>query len=156
MIIDFKDLLLQHYRDTEFDIPMVAEVIENGAAEINRVVETMLITNEAVRAAVDAGLDPMLFRILNRGEYKHGGLLFFTGSDEDYEYRLAGAISQTAYEGSYREGLMKLTEADPHPAVDVLRKREGMNHWQIFVDGKWVENGPPVGFLEQMNEEMAP
>ena len=156
MIIDFKDLLLQHYRDTEFDIPMVAEVIENGAAEINRVVETMLITNEAVRAAVDAGLDPMLFRILNRGEYKHGGLMFFTATDENYEYRLAGAISQTAYEGSYREGLMKLTEADPHPAVDVLRKREGMNHWQIFVDGKWVENGPPVGFLEQMNEEMAP
>ena len=156
MIIDFKDLLLQHYRDTEFDIPMVADVIENGASEINRVVETMLITNEAVRAAVGAGLDPMLFRILNRGEYKHGGLLFFTGSDEDYEYRLAGAISQTAYEGSYQEGGQRPVEADPHPAVDVMRKRPGADQWQIWVDGEWIPNGPPVGFLERLNEEMTP
>ena len=152
MIIDFKDLLLQHYRDMECDIPMVADVIEYGTTEISRVVETMLITNEAVRAAVDAGLDPMLFRILNRGEYKSGGMLFFTGSDEDYEYRLAGAISQTAYEGSYQEGWQRPVEADPHPAVDVMRKMPEAGQWQILVDGEWIDNRPPVGFLERLNE----
>ena len=61
-------------------------------------------------------------------------------------------ISHTQYEGSYREGLMKLTEADPHPAVDVLRKKPGAEQWEIWLDGEWIPNGPPVGYLEQLNE----
>ena len=137
MIIDFKDLLLQHYRDIEFDIPMVADVVDNGAAEINRVVETMLITSAAVRAAVDAGLDPMIFSILNRQKYKSGGVLFFTASDAEYEYLLAGS-----------KPMMEDT-----PVVDVMRKKPEADHWQIW-DDVWLDNGPPVGFLERMNEEV--
>ena len=95
MIIDIKDLLLRHYREMEFDIPMVADAIEYGASEISRTVEIMLITNEAVSAAVAAGLDPMVFSIINREDYKRGGMLFFTATDDDWEYRLAGAISTT-------------------------------------------------------------
>lgn len=152
MIIDFKDVLLRHYRDIEFDIPMVADVIDSGAAEINRIVETMLITNEAVRAAVDAGLDPMVFSIVNRSEYKHGGLLFYTAADEEWEYMLTGSMSQTDFEGSYAEGWIKPVEGETHPAVDVMRRKPGMENWQIWVDGDWIANGPPVGFLERMND----
>ena len=152
MIIDFKDLLLQHYRDTECDIPMVADVIDYGAAEISRVAEAMLITNEAVGAAVGAGLDPMAFKPTNLGTFHPGGLLFFTAADAEWEYKLSGLISHTQYEGSYREGLMRLMEADPHPAVDVLRKKPGADQWEIWHDGEWIPNGPPVGYLEQLNE----
>lgn len=130
MFIDIKDLLLQHYRDIEFDIPMVADVIDYGAADKGRVVEAMLITNEAVRSSVDAGLDPMMFKIVNRDSYRRGGILFFTGADDDWDYKLAGAISQTAYEGSYREGLIRLSEAVPHSSVDVMRKKPGTDQWQ--------------------------
>ena len=151
MIIDFKDLLLRYYRSIEFDIPMVTDVVDNGATEINRVVETMLITSAAVKATVEAGLDPMGFSIMNRQEYKHGGILFFTAADEDWEYQLAGSISNTEFEGSYQEGWIKPVEADPHPSVDVRRKTAGMENWQIWLDGEWVSNGPPVGFLEQMS-----
>ena len=56
MIIDFKNLRLQHYLNMECDISMVTDVIDYGAAEIEKVVETMMITNEAVSAAIDAGL----------------------------------------------------------------------------------------------------
>ena len=135
MIIDFKDLLLQHYRDIEFDIPMVADVVEAGSEEINRVVETMLITNAAVRAAVDAGLDPMVFSIMNREEYRSGGILFFSGGDEDWEYRLAGS-----------KPLMQDT-----PIVDVMRKTDDMDHWQIWDGGVWNDNCLPIGFLDRMN-----
>ena len=133
MIIDFKDLLLRHYRDIEFDIPMVADVVEAGAAEINRVVETMLITSAAVKAVVEAGLDPMFFRVVNQEEYKSGGILFFTGGDEDWEYRLAGSISNTLFEGSYREGGMRPIEAESHPVVDVMRNAEFQGSCQLSV-----------------------
>ena len=154
MIIDFKDLLLRYYRSIEFDIPMVTDVVDNGATEINRVVETILITSAAVKATVEAGLDPMGFSIMNRQEYKHGGILFFTAADEDWEYQLAGSISQTDFEGSYQEGCIKPVEADPNPSVDVMRKTAGADHWEIWTEDKWISNGPPVGFLERMNEEV--
>ena len=101
MIVDFKDLLQNYYRENQFDIPMVADAIENGEAEIERVVETMQITNAAVSVAIDAGIDPMIFRAVNLGEFKQHGMLFFTGSDEDWNYELVGAISDMKYKGSY-------------------------------------------------------
>lgn len=138
MIIDFKDLLLKRYLDNEFDIPMVAEVVDNGAAEINRIVETMLITSAAVKAIVEAGLDPMKFSILNRDDYTPGGILFFTAADEEWTYQLAGSKSMM----------------DDDPIVDIMRKKPEADHWQIVKDGVWIDNGPPVGFLERINQSL--
>lgn len=151
MIIDFKDLLHRYYREHEFDIPMVVDVVEEGAMEINRAVEKMLITNSAVKSCIDAGLDPTQFRAVNLQEYSSGGILFYTAADDEWEYRLAGAMSNTLFEGSYQEGWIKPVETDPHPTVDVMRKKPGANHWQIWNDDIWLDNGPPVGFLEQMS-----
>ena len=154
MIVDFKDLLHNYYRENQFDIPMVADAIENGEVEIERVVETMRITNAAVSVAIDAGLDPMIFRVVNLREFIQHGMLFFTGSDEEWDYELVGTISDMAYEGSYHEGWIRpIGRVEPHPRFDVMRKKPNDDHWQIVCEGEWIDNGPPVGYLEELNEK---
>ena len=158
MIINFKDLLHRYYQDRQFDIPMVKTVVDSTTAELERVFETMTITSVCVTAAIEAGLDPMLFEPLNLDEYKPRSLLLFTGADDDWEYRLAGAISDVQLEGSFREGFMRpIYDPDeppvPHPVIDEMRKKPGDDHWQIICEGEWIDNGPPVRFLEWLNEQ---
>ena len=88
MIIDFKDLLLQRYLDRGLEIPLVADVFEHSTAMINDAVEAMVIASAAVEAAVNAGLDPEMFRPVNLHEYRHGVSIFFdskgsVGAEED-------------------------------------------------------------------------
>lgn len=151
--MDLKEQLYRLYLENEYEIPMVEEAVGYGFMLMGCSLEIQVITHAAVQGAVDADIDPMIFDVENVEEYFQGGMLFFAGKSEEWEYKIVGFMSNIKVEGSYAEGWFRdAGRCEPYPKVDVMRKTIEMDHWQVFLENRWIDDGPPVGYLEGLND----
>ena len=144
--MDFKDLLFQHYCENSSDIPMVADVISNAAIEIAHAIEPVKIAMNALEAIAGAGLDPNLFHVVDG--YQNSDIMFFKGADEDWQYMIAGMSGDNSVSYPYVPG--KVYKLEGGAAIDLMRRKLTMDHWQVYNDGHWYDNGPTVGDLESL------
>ena len=154
MIVDFSGPLYKIYMEDEFDIPIIADAVSYGTTLMARSFEIQYITRAAVRAAIEAGIDPMIFDPVKMCEFENGDILFFTAKTEEWDYMIAGTFSDIKVEGSIEQGwFRKAGKREPHPVMDVLRKKDDMDQWQKYYNGVWRDDGPLVGQLEAINEQ---
>ena len=148
MLVDFRDHLYKFYMENEFDVPMTADALSFGAQLMERSFEIQVIARAALKAAVDAGIDPTIFSPVNLEDYHVGGMLLFTASTDEWEYKIAASISDAEYE-EFEEGCYRYVgKCAPHPVMDVMRKAKNENHWQVYHKGKWRDDGPSEGYVE--------
>ena len=152
LIIDFTEQLYKLHLDNEFDIPIIADAVSRGAVLMEQSLEIQVIARAAVKVAVSAGIDPTIFEPVNMDEFYIGGYLFFTGKTEEWEYMIAGTISDVEYEEFEEDCFRYVGQCAPHPVAEVHRKTGDMDHWQVYHKGRWRDDGVPLGYLEGLNE----
>ena len=153
--MDFKDLLFQHYCENSSDIPMVADVISNAAVEIAHALEPVQIAIRALSVVASAGLDPNLFHAVLPAT--PGAIMFFEGADEDWKYLIAAINGDGRSIGSaatYPYAPGKVYRLEDGIAIDLLRRKPGADHWSVYNDGVWSENGPAVEALEKIGRDL--
>ena len=133
--------------------PLFEQAAEYAADRIFRSALLLQISAEADAKIKEIGLDPANFEIdeesLDRF-YETETLMdddamwngpWFDWEDDEFLYRVA---SKPVLD---KEGVCP-------SIIDVLRIEEDADEWQIWDDGKWVDDGPPEDFFELSADEM--